>query len=384
MKLLEYQGKELFRKQGMPVPRGVVATTPQEVEDAARGMGRVVVKAQVQAGGRGKAGGVKVASTPDEARAVAERILGMEIKGLTVHKVLVEPALNIDKEYYAGIVNDRSSKRFVLMLSAMGGVDIEEVAVEHPDKIIKIALDPAFGTPDYLLREAVYDAGFDQASHPALIAVLRQLYAASVAEDALLVEINPLAITAEGQVVVADAKVDIDDNALYRHPELAEYREESFDNEMDRQAAEQGLTYVHLGGNVGIIGNGAGLVMTTLDVVNANGLKPANFLDIGGGAQAAQVIKALTMVLSDSEVKAVIFNIFGGITRADEVARGMLGAAEQMAIPVPVVVRLSGTEQEAGRKLLEGSQYIIVDDVQEAAQRVRDLIGAGAHANGVS
>ena len=384
MKLLEYQGKELFRKQGMPVPRGVVATTPQEVEEAARGMGRVVVKAQVQAGGRGKAGGVKVASTPEEARAVAERILGMEIKGLTVHKVLVEPALNIDKEYYAGIVNDRSSKRFVLMLSAMGGVDIEEVAVTDPDKIVKIPLDPAFGTPDYLLREAVYDAGFDQASHPALIAVLRQLYAASVAEDALLVEINPLAITAEGQVVVADAKVDIDDNALYRHPELAEYREESFDNEMDRQAAEQGLTYVHLGGNVGIIGNGAGLVMTTLDVVNANGLKPANFLDIGGGAQAAQVIKALTMVLSDPEVKAVIFNIFGGITRADEVARGMLGAAEGMAIPVPVVVRLSGTEQEAGRKLLEGSQYIIVDDVQEAAQRVRELIGASANGNGAS
>jgi len=384
MKLLEYQGKELFRKQGMPVPRGVVATTPQEVEDAARGMGRVVVKAQVQAGGRGKAGGVKVASTPEEARAVAEQILGMEIKGLTVHKVLVEPALNIDKEYYAGIVNDRSSKRFVLMLSAMGGVDIEDVAVTDPEKIVKIPLDPAFGTPDYLLREAVYDAGFDAASHPALIAVLRQLYAASVAEDALLVEINPLAITAEGQVVVADAKVDIDDNALYRHPELAEYREESFDNEMDRQAAEQGLTYVHLGGNVGIIGNGAGLVMTTLDVVNANGLKPANFLDIGGGAQAAQVIKALTMVLSDPEVKAVIFNIFGGITRADEVARGMLDAAEGMTIPVPVVVRLSGTEQEAGRKLLEGSQYIIVDDVQEAAQRVRELIGASASANGVS
>ena len=384
MKLLEYQGKELFRKQGIPVPRGVVATTPQEVEAAARGMGRVVVKAQVQAGGRGKAGGVKVASTPEEARAVAERILGMEIKGLTVHKVLVEPALNIDKEYYAGIVNDRSSKRFVLMLSAMGGVDIEEVAVTNPERIVKIPLDPAFGTPDYLLREAVYDAGFDQASHPALIAVLRQLYAASVAEDALLVEINPLAITAEGQVVVADAKVDIDDNALYRHPELAEYREESFDNEMDRQAAEQGLTYVHLGGNVGIIGNGAGLVMTTLDVVNANGLKPANFLDIGGGAQAAQVIKALTMVLSDPEVKAVIFNIFGGITRADEVARGMLGAAEQMTIPVPVVVRLSGTEQEAGRTLLEGSQYIIVDDVQEAARRVRELIGASANGNGAS
>jgi len=380
LKLLEYQGKELFRAQGMPVPQGIVATTPDEVEEAARKIGRVVVKAQVQAGGRGKAGGVKVASTPEEARAVAEKILGMEIKGLTVHKVLVEPALDIKTEYYAGIVNDRSTKRFILMLSALGGVDIEEVAETNPDKIIKIALDPAFGTPDYLLRDAVYAAGFEQSQHSALIAVLKGLYATSVATDAMLVEVNPLAVTGDGQVVVADAKVDIDDNALYRHPELAPYRDESFDNDMDRQAAEQGLTYVHLGGNVGIIGNGAGLVMTTLDVVNAAGLKPANFLDIGGGAQAAQVTKALTMVLSDPEVKAVIFNIFGGITRGDEVAKGMLAAAEGMTIPVPVVVRMAGTEEEAGRKLLEGSQFIPVASVQEAATRVRTLIGADAPA----
>jgi len=375
MNLLEYQGKELFRKGGMPVPQGIVATTPAEVEAAARQInGRVVVKAQVQAGGRGKAGGVKVASTPEEARDVASRILGMQIKGLTVEKVLVEPALDIKTEYYAGIVNDRKSKRFVLMLSVMGGVDIEEVAVTDPDKIVKIALDPAFGVPDYLLRQAVYEAGYDPAFHKQIIPVLRQLYASSVANDAMLVEINPLVITGDGKVVVADAKVSIDDSALYRHPELAGYREESFDNDMDRQAAEQGLTYVHLGGNVGIIGNGAGLVMQTLDVVNANGLKPANFLDIGGGAQAAQVSKALNMVLSDPEVKAVIFNIFGGITRADEVARGMLAVQEQMTIPVPVVVRLSGTQEEAGRQLLQGSHFIPVDNVQDAAQRVKELV----------
>jgi len=375
MNLLEYQGKELFRKGGMPVPQGIVATTPAEVEAAARQInGRVVVKAQVQAGGRGKAGGVKVANTPEEAREVAPRILGMQIKGLTVEKVLVEPALDIKTEYYAGIVNDRKSKRFVLMLSAMGGVDIEEVAVTDPDKIVKIALDPAFGVPDYLLRQAVYEAGYDPAFHKQIIPVLRQLYASSVANDAMLVEINPLVITGDGKVVVADAKVSIDDSALYRHPELAGYREESFDNDMDRQAAEQGLTYVHLGGNVGIIGNGAGLVMQTLDVVNANGLKPANFLDIGGGAQAAQVSKALNMVLSDPEVKAVIFNIFGGITRADEVARGMLAVQEQMTIPVPVVVRLSGTQEEAGRQLLQGSHFIPVDNVQDAAQRVKELV----------
>lgn len=376
MKLHEYQGKELFRRQGMPVPRGVVASTPADVAAAAREMGRVVIKAQVHVGGRGKAGGVKVADTPDEAEEIASRILGMNIKGLTVHKVLVEPALDIAIEYYAGIVNDRSSKRFVLMLSALGGVDIEEVAATQPDKIVKVAIDPAFGVPDYLLRQAAYDAGFDPAYHKAILPVLKGLYAALVANDAMLVEVNPLVITGDGKVVVADAKVDIDDNALFRHPELMVYREESFDNEMDRQAAEQGLTYVHLGGSVGIIGNGAGLVMQTLDVVNAAGLKPANFLDIGGGAQAAQVTKAMSMVLSDPGVKAVIFNIFGGITRADEVAKGMLAATEQMDIPVPVVVRLSGTQEEAGRALLEGSRFIPAANVQEAAQKVKELLAA--------
>jgi succinyl-CoA synthetase beta subunit len=374
MKLHEYQGKELFRNVGMPVPQGVVATTAQEVEEAARQMGRVVVKAQVHVGGRGKAGGVKVASTPEEARDVASRILGMDIKGLTVHKVLVEPALAIATEYYAGIVNDRASKRFVLMLSALGGIDIEEVAATQPDKIVKVAIDPAFGLPDYLLRQAAYDAGYDPKYHRAILPVLKGLYQALVTYDAMLVEVNPLVITEDGKVIVADAKVDIDDNALFRHPELAAYREESFDNEMDRVAAEQGLTYVHLGGDVGIIGNGAGLVMQTLDVVNANGLKPANFLDLGGGAQADQVVKAMSMVLSDPEVKAIIFNIFGGITRADTVAQGMLAAAEQMEIPVPVVVRLSGTQEEAGRKMLEGSRYIPVANVREAAQRVKELV----------
>ena len=379
MKLLEYQGKELFGKAGMPVPRGVVASTPQDVATAARAMGRVVVKAQVQAGGRGKAGGVKVAATPEEAGEVASRILGMEIKGLVVMKVLVEPALAIAKEYYAGIVNDRTSKRFVLMLSALGGIDIEEVAAAQPEKIVKIAIDPAFGLPDFRLRQAAYAACFDPDHHRAILPVLKGLYSALLANDAMLVEVNPLAITQDGRVVVADAKVDIDDNALFRHPELTKYREESFDNEMDRQASDQGLTYVHLGGDIGIIGNGAGLVMQTLDVVNANGLKPANFLDIGGGAQADQVTKALGMVLSDPEVKAVIFNIFGGITRGDEVAKGMLAATEQMEIPVPVVVRLTGTQEEAGRKLLEGSRFIPVANVQEAARRVKELVaGTGS------
>ncbi|MDB5074173.1 MAG: sucC [Chloroflexi bacterium] len=375
MKLHEYQGKDLFRAAGLPVPKGEVATTPDEVAAIAQRLGKVVIKAQVHVGGRGKAGGVKVASTPEEARVLAGRILGMDIKGLTVHKVLVEPALNIATEYYAGIVNDRTSKRFVLMLSSMGGVDIEDVAHSNPEAIIRVAIDPAFGLQDFAIRQAMKDAQFDRTKSRELGAVIKGLYGALVRYDCLLAEVNPLVVSAEGDVVVADAKVDIDDNALFRHKDLLPYREESFDNEMDRQATEQGLTYVHLGGDIGVIGNGAGLVMNTLDVVTASGGKPANFLDIGGGAQAALVVKAVNMVLSDPEVKGIIFNIFGGITRCDEVARGMLQAAQEMDIRVPVVVRLAGTQEAAGRALLEGSQYAPVASVQEAARTIQELIG---------
>jgi succinyl-CoA synthetase beta subunit len=374
MKLHEYQGKELFRAAGLPVPMGEVATTPEEVGAIAERLGMVVIKAQVHVGGRGKAGGVKVASTPEQAREIAGRILGMDIKGLIVKKVLVEPALNIATEYYAGIVNDRTSKRFVLMLSSMGGVDIEDVAHTNPEAIIRVAIDPAYGLPDFAIRLAMKDAGFDRAKSRDLGAVLKGLYGALLRYDCLLAEINPLVITGDGQVVVADAKVDIDDSALYRHKDLLSYREESFENAMDQQATEQGLTYVHLGGDIGVIGNGAGLVMNTLDVVTASGGKPANFLDIGGGAQSALVVKAVNMVLSDPEVKGIIFNIFGGITRCDEVARGMLQAAGEMDIRVPVVVRLAGTQEAAGRALLEGSKYIPVQSVQEAAQTIRRLI----------
>ena len=374
MKLHEYQGKELFRAAGLPVPTGEIATTADEAAAIAERLGRVVIKAQVHVGGRGKAGGVKVASTPDEARAIAGRILGMDIKGLIVHKVLVEPALDIATEYYAGIVNDRSTKRFVLMLSAMGGVDIEEVAHSNPEAIVRVPIDPAYGLPDFVVRQAMRDARFDGTRARDLGRVLKGLYEALVRYDCLLAEINPLVITGDGKIVVADAKVDIDDNALFRHSDLLPYREESFDNEMDRLATEQGLTYVHLGGDIGVIGNGAGLVMNTLDVVTESGGKPANFLDIGGGAQADQVVKAITMVLSDPAVKGLIFNIFGGITRCDEVARGMLQAAENMTIRVPVVVRLAGTQEEAGRALLEGSRYVPVGSVQEAARRIQGLI----------
>ena len=374
MKLHEYQGKALFRAAGLPVPDGRVATSPDEAAQIARELGRVVIKAQVHVGGRGKAGGVKLAGTPEEAREIAGRILGMDIKGLTVHKVLVEPAIDIATEYYAGIVNDRGSKRYVLMLSAMGGVDIEEVAHSNPEAIVRLVIDPAYGLQDWALRQAMRDAGFAQAQARELGRVLKGLYVVLLARDCLLAEINPLVITGDGTVVVADAKVDIDDNALFRQQDLLPYREESFDDEMDRQATELGLTYVHLDGDIGVIGNGAGLVMNTLDVVTASGGKPANFLDIGGGAQADQVVKAIDMVLSDAGVRGLIFNIFGGITRCDEVARGMLEAAARSPLRVPVVVRLAGTQEEAGRALLEGSAYVPVASVQDAALRIQELV----------
>jgi len=374
VKLHEYQGKELFRAVGLPVPKGEVATTADQAAAIAERLGRVVIKAQVHVGGRGKAGGVKVAATPDEARQVAGRILGMDIKGLIVRKVLVEPALDIQTEYYAGIVNDRASKRFVLMLSSMGGVDIEEVAQSNPEAIVRLPIDPAYGLPNFRVYQTMRDAGFSDAKSRDLGRVIKGIYEALIRYDCLLAEVNPLVITGAGEVVVADAKVDIDDNALFRHADLLPYREESFDNDMDRQATEQGLTYVHLGGDIGVIGNGAGLVMNTLDVVTGSGGKPANFLDIGGGAQADQVVKAMTMVLSDPAVKGLIFNIFGGITRCDEVAKGMLQAAERMEIRVPVVVRLAGTQEEAGSALLRGSRYMPVSSVHEAAIRIQELI----------
>ena len=374
MKLHEYQGKELFRAVGLPVPNGEVATTADQAAAIAERLGRVVIKAQVHVGGRGKAGGVKVAATPDEARQIAGRILGMDIKGLIVHKVLVEPALNIQTEYYAGIVNDRASKRFVLMLSSMGGVDIEEVAHSNPEAIVRLPIDPAYGLPNFLVYQAMRDAGFSGPKSRDLGRVIKGIYEALIRYDCLLAEVNPLVITGAGDVIVADAKVDIDDNALFRHADLLPYRDESFDNDMDRQATEQGLTYVHLGGDIGVIGNGAGLVMNTLDVVTGSGGKPADFLDIGGGAQADQVVKAMTMVLSDPAVKGLIFNIFGGITRCDEVAKGMLQAAERMDIRVPVVVRLAGTQEEAGSALLRGSRYVPVAGVHEAAIKIQELI----------
>jgi len=378
LKLQEYMGKDLLRKAGVPVPGGQVTSTPDEAAEIARGLGSVAVKAQVLVGGRGKAGGIKLADTPEEARQRAAEILGMDIKGLTVDKVLVEQQVTIAKEYYAGITLDRAKHRFILMLSLMGGVDIEDVAASNPEAIIRTWIDPAYGLTGYDVRAAMFKAGFEQSAFKDLQRILTGLYRVMVQTDAMLAEINPLAVTEDGKGIAADAKFDIDDNALFRQSELAQFSSESIDDPVEKIAAEAGMPYVKLDGDIGIIGNGAGLVMMTLDVVKSVGGKPANFLDIGGGARAEVVRNAFEVVLSDPQVRGIVMNIFGGITRGDEVAKGLLEAAGSMDIRVPVAIRLAGTREEEGRAILEGSAYTPAPDLVTATRSVLEQMRAGA------
>lgn len=353
MKVHEYQAKEVFARYGVPIPRGRVAETPEQAEAIARELGvRCIVKSQVHVGGRGKAGGIKLAATPEEAREVASKILGMNIKGLIVKKVLVEEAADIAQEFYLGITVDRAARRNVVMVSAAGGMDIEEVAAKTPEKIAKEHIDPFLGLCDYQCRELIYKGGLPAEVARLATSFLKVLYQVYCDTDATLAEINPLVLTKDNKVIATDAKLIIDDNALYRQKELAPLREESEEDPLEAEAHRRGLTYVHLDGSVGIIGNGAGLVMGTLDVVQRAGGKPANFLDIGGGAKAAVVRDSLEVVLMDPKVKVVFFNIFGGITRCDEVAKGILEATSTMDIKVPLVVRLTGTREAEGRELL--------------------------------
>ncbi|MBX5491286.1 MAG: ADP-forming succinate--CoA ligase subunit beta [Chloroflexi bacterium] len=374
MKLHEYQAKEVFARFGIPTPRGRAVSSGPEAEAAAAELGRCVVKAQVHVGGRGKAGGVKLADSPAAAREAAESLLGKPLKGLIVKRVLVEEALPIAQEYYLAVIVDRHSKRPVMMASALGGVDIEEVAAATPEKIAKLVIDPAYGPWDFELRQLCVDAGFAPAVLRPIQAIAEKLYQVFTASDAMLAEINPLVVTADGRVIAADAKFDVDDNALYRQPAFAALKEESEEDPIEAEAHRQGLgAYVRLGGDIGILGNGAGLVMTTLDLVTRAGGKPANFLDVGGGASAEHVRKALSIVLMDPNVKGVLFNIFGGITRGDDVARGILEAVRTMDVRVPMVVRMAGTRAEEGLKLLEGSDLIPVANPSEAARQVIEL-----------
>jgi len=353
MDLLEYQGKQLFARHGIPVPTGKPARTVEEAVAAAEEIGYpCVVKAQVQIGGRGKAGGIKVAQNRDEAQQHAQAILGMDIRGLTVNEVWIESASEISSEYYASIVFDRSAKAPLLMLSTKGGMDIEAVADEDPDAIARLHVDPLLGFQDFHGRRLAFEARVDDDVVRPVGAMLSKLYDAFIAEEATLVEVNPLIVTPERSVKALDAKVTLDDNALYRHPENAQLRDPSAEDTQEQMAHERGLIYVKLDGDIGILGNGAGLVMSTLDVVALAGGKPANFLDAGGGSKAEAITSAVEVILSNPKVKAVLFNIFGGITRCDEVAMGLIEAFKQINPQVPFVVRLDGTNDKEGRQLL--------------------------------
>jgi succinyl-CoA synthetase beta subunit len=377
MDLLEYQGKQLFARHGVPVPRGDYAATVDQALDVADGLGYpVVVKAQVLIGGRGKAGGIKVAQNRDEVAQHAEAILGMDIRGLTVHELWIEEASDIASELYASFVFDRAAKATLAMLSTQGGMDIEAVADENPDAIARLHVDPLLGFQDYHARRLCFDAGDDADVVRPISALLAKLYEAYAEEEAMLVEVNPLIIKGDRSVAALDAKVTLDGNALFRHTENAELRNEGAEDPQEVMAKERGLTYVKLDGDIGILGNGAGLVMSTLDVVAQAGGKPANFLDAGGGSKADAITSAVEVILSDPKVKAVLFNIFGGITRCDEVAKGLITAFEQIKPSVPFVVRLDGTNDVEGRKLLADANLPNVHTattMDEAAAKVVEV-----------
>jgi len=380
VKLHEYQSKDLFAKYGIPIPKGEIATTPEDARRIARDLGRrVVIKSQVLVGGRGKAGGVKLANTPDEAEVIAGQILGMNIKGLTVRKVLVDEAADIAQEIYLGIVLDRLQARAVMMASAAGGMEIEEVARETPDKIIRITIDPFLGLREYQTRQIAYGIGLKREMIKEFNLIAQGLYRCFVDLDASLAEVNPLVITGTGVLQALDGKILIDDNALFRHPDLAALRDVDEEAPSETEARQRGLSYIKLDGEIGCMVNGAGLAMATMDMTQLFGGSPANFLDIGGGAQADKVAAALRIILADSHVKAVLFNIFGGITRCDEVARGIVAAMEEVKPHVPMVARLVGTNEEEGRHILAAAHMQTASTLAEAAQKAVALVkGEGA------
>jgi succinyl-CoA synthetase beta subunit len=385
MKIHEYQARELFRTAGIPTNSGEVAHTAAEAREIAARIGRrVVVKAQVHAGGRGKAGGVKLADNPEQAFDVANKILGMEIKGLTVDRVLVADAVEIASEIYLSITHNRADNCLVLIMSAAGGIDIEEVAASTPEKICKVNIDPLTGLQGFEVRQALFGSGVDFKYAKQFSQVIHGLYKCFMHHDCELTEINPLVITTSGEVLAIDAKVTIDDNALFRRPELAQWREVGADlDAYEKLAREEGLTYVHLpGGNVGICGNGAGLVMTTMDVVKRAGGTPNNFLDFGGSATQAGVEKGLNAILRDPDVQGIFVNVFGGITRTDVVARGIVESYDKLPRKVPIVVRLTGTNEEMARQIFEESDkpLTFAGSMWEGAQKIVELIGAGAAA----
>jgi len=376
--LYEHQGKELFRRFGIPVSEGRLATTPAEARAAAEELqGQVVVKAQVLTGGRGKAGGVKLAEDPTDAERKAEEILGLDINGHVVRKLWIERASEIAKEYYLSVTFDRGTKTVLFMLTTEGGVEIEEVAARSPEALARLHVDPLEGFQPYQARRVIYGAGIDDpGEQKQIMAIVGKLYRCFVESDAMLCEINPLIVTPEGEVRALDSKFTVDDNALYKHEDIAAMRDPEAYPPEERMAREKGVTYVKLDGDVGILGNGAGLVMSTLDVIALAGGRPANFCDLGGGGDAQGVVDALEVITADPQVRSILFNIFGGITRGDEVARGILQALGQMTIDQPIVVRLDGTNAEEGRELLAEAapaNLHVEPTMLEAARRAVEL-----------
>ncbi len=382
MDLLEYQGKELFARHGVPVPRGRHATTVDEAAEAGEEVGYPhVVKAQVRIGKRGKAGGIKVAGDADESRTHAGAILGMEISGFTVHEVWIEEASDIAAEHYASIILDRGEKKLLAMVTRMGGMDVEEVAESDPGALVRRHLEPGEGMTAEIGTEMAAEAGIDDDVQAAVGDLLAKLYEVAIEEDATLIEVNPLIVTREREVLALDAKVTLDGNALFRHPEFAELRDDAAEDPQERMAREKGITYVKLDGDIGILGNGAGLCMSTLDVVAQAGGSPANFLDAGGGSKAEAIVDALEVITSDEKVRAILFNIFGGITRCDEVAKGIIEASKQVSLDVPLVVRLDGTNSEEGLRLLDEAGLPGLHQEKTmlgAAQKVVELAKAAA------
>lgn len=380
MKLHEYQSKDLLSRFNVPVPAGDVTSDPVEAKAIADKLGgKVVVKAQVLMGGRGKAGGVKLFDNSQAASDFTKELIGKKLvsiqnpAGMIVEKVLVGELIDIAEEYYLSVLMDRATSQLVVMISKEGGMEIEEVAHNTPEAIIKVHVDPAWGLCDYELRDAVKRANIPAKAQGQMVAMVKNLVKAYHASDADLIEINPCALTPDGKLIAADAKVSIDENALFRHKEYAETADDSAEDAIEAEAARRGIAYVRLGGDIGIIGNGAGLVMCSMDEVRAAGGNPANFLDVGGGAQAERVKSCVELILMDENVKGLLINIFGGITRCDEVAKGILSAFEVLDIKFPVVARIEGTAAEEGRALLQGSRLVPAASMQEAAQKIVEL-----------
>ncbi len=375
MKVHEYQAKSFFGQYGLPVDKSILAHTVDEAVEAYRQLGlqRVVVKAQVHIGGRGKAGGVKLAKSEDEVRQYASDILGMNIKGLTVDRVLIGEAIDIASEYYVSILIERKTKSPILMLSREGGMDIEKVAHDTPEKIIKIAIDPIVGLPVYKAREAAFALFDDMAQVKQAIPLFQNLYKLFIEKDAKLAEINPLVVDTDGNLKAIDAKMTFDDNALFRHPDVAALNEPTEEEKKELYAKEKGFSYVNLGGNIGCMVNGAGLAMATMDMIKLYGGEPANFLDIGGSSNPQKIIEAMKLLLGDKHVKVVLVNIFGGITRCDDVAKGLIEAFKELDTDIPIVIRLTGTNEAEGRALLEGTRFTVGTSMADAGHKAVEI-----------